>query len=181
MCEKLVALPFSDGLRQPEEIIDAYRNQGFSCVAITDHGFMVPPNYWNYLELLSRKLKNEMMILPGIERDYEPWNSHHLLEIAGIKQKLRILCHPRAYFLTIEQVNQRIQNAPFPIDAVEVSYRGFYTPEYNVNQIKAPKIATDDSHEICDIARGWIETDNFADPDKLIRAIRRGDFEIKVA
>lgn len=180
-CALHIHTNFSDGSHTPEEMIQAYREKGFKCVAITDHKFMTPPNYYNYLELLSTKLKGEMMVLVGAELDYEPWHCHHLLEVKGNKEILRVLCHPRAYFLSPEQIQSRIEMAPFPIDAVEASYRGFYTPEYNVPEIPWPKIATDDSHEFYDIARAWVETEDFQDPDLLIRAIRAGEFEIKLA
>ena len=172
---------FSDGQLSPEEMVQAYRDQGFDCVAITDHKFMVPPNYSNYLERLGQKLQGQVMVLAGAEIDFEPWSSHHLIEIPGKNDLLRILCHPRAYFLTPGQVNGRIQAAPFKIDCIEVSHRGFYTPEYDLDEISCPKIATDDSHELYDIARCWIETERFADPDSLFRAIRAGDFQIKMA
>jgi hypothetical protein len=122
-----------------------------------------------------------MMILAGAEEDFEPWSNHHLLQIKGDQDTLRVLCHPRTYLLSPEQVKERIGNAGVKVDAIEVSERGFYTPEYNVSQIPFPKIATDDSHELYHIARCWIETENFKSPDRLFRAIRASDFEIKMA
>jgi len=180
-CALHIHTTFSDGMHTPEEMVQAYREKGFKCVAITDHKFMTPPNYYKHLELLSSKLKEQIMVLPGAELDFDLWNSHHLLEVSGDKEILRVLCHPRAYFLSPEQIKIRIESAPFPIDAIEASYRGFYTPEYDKPEIPWPKIATDDSHEFYDIGRAWIETDEFADPDRLIRAIRAGEFEIKIA
>jgi hypothetical protein len=172
---------FSDGMHTPEEMIKAYQARGFKCVAITDHKFMTPPDYYSHLELLRDKFKGEMMVLPGAELDFEPWHNHHLLEVAGNKDVLRVLCHPRAYFLTPDQIKARIGLAPFPIDAIEASYRGFYTPEYDKPEIPWPKITTDDSHEFYDIGRAWIETDEFINPDRLIKAVRAGEFEIKIA
>ena len=180
-CALHIHTNLSDGLHSPEEIIQAYQERGFRCVAITDHQFMTPANYYNYLLMLNHKLSEEMMILPGIELDYEPWNYHHLLQIKANQETLRILCHPRAYFLTLEQIQNRIQAGPFPIDAIEITHRGFYTPEYDLLQIPLPKIATDDAHEIYDIARGWIETDDFKEPDFLARAIKAGEFIAKFA
>jgi hypothetical protein len=180
-CALHIHTTFSDGAHTPEEMAEAYLKRGFKCLAITDHKFMTPPNYQNHLELLSEKFRGELMLLPGAELDFDLWHSHHLLELTGKKETLRVLCHPRAYFLTPDQIADRIRAAPFPIDAIEASYRGFYTPEYDIPAIPWPKIATDDSHELYDVGRAWIETEEFKNPDRLFRAIRAGEFEIKIA
>jgi hypothetical protein len=180
-CALHIHTNLSDGLHSPEEILLAYQSKGFQCVAITDHQFMTKPNYFNIIERVSQQFSEKMLILPGIEIDYEPWNYQHLLEIKGNKETLRILCHPRAYYLTPEQILKQIQSVPFHLDAMEITHRGFYTPEYDISQIPLPKVATDDAHEIYDIGRGWVETENFTDPDLLIRAIRAGEFSSKFA
>lgn len=163
----------SDGLHAPADMVEAYRDKGFSAVAITDHAFMAKPDYFDFL----KTIKTNVMVLPGLELDWEPWNYSHLLRVQGVSETLHVLCHPRAYFLELHEINQRIENAPFPIDAVEITHRGFYTPEYDVPEISIPKIATDDSHEFYDIGRAWIETPNTSDPDELLKYIKAGDFE----
>ncbi len=180
-CALHIHTHLSDGMHAPEEIISAYQRRGFACVAITDHQYMTRPDYYERLELLGRKFSGSVMVLPGIEHDYEPWNYHHLLEIRGVRETLRVLCHPRAYYLTPEQISARVAAAPFPIDAIEITHRGFYTAEYDVSSIALPKIATDDAHELYDLGRGWIETENFSDPDLLLRAIKAGEFTAKFA
>jgi histidinol phosphatase-like PHP family hydrolase len=180
-CALHVHTTFSDGQLAPEQMLQAYRDQGFKCVAITDHQFMVPPNYRNYLELLAHRLRKDMMLLIGFELDYEPWSHQHLLEIFGKKDVLRVLCHPRNYYLSTDEINQRMRSAPIQIDAIEVSHRGFYTPEYNISQIPYPQIATDDAHELRDVARCWIETEECKNPDRLFKAIRASQFQIKMA
>jgi len=180
-CALHIHTNLSDGLHPPEEIIQAYQGYGFGGVAITDHQFMTKADYYNCLELLTQRLSGRILVLPGIEIDYEPWHYHHLLKIQGRKEILHILCHPRAYFLTPEQIQNRIESAPFRVDAMEITDRGFYTPEYDLNRIKLPKVATDDAHEIYDIARAWIETDDFKEPDQLFRAIKAGEFVSRFA
>jgi predicted metal-dependent phosphoesterase TrpH len=162
----------SDGLHSPADMVAEYEKRGFGAVAITDHGFMTKPDYYEFI----RKIKSPAMVLAGIEIDFEPWNYNHLIRIHGEDEVLHILCHPRAYFLEVREVNQRIRSAPFPIDAVEITHRGFYTAEYDVAEIPVPKIASDDAHESYDVGRAWIETRDTKDPDQLIRAIKAGEF-----
>ena len=78
-CALHVHTNFSDGAHSPDEMIQAYADRGFECVAITDHKFMLPANYFSALELLIEKKKSEMMILVGAEEDFAPWSNHHLL------------------------------------------------------------------------------------------------------
>jgi hypothetical protein len=162
----------SDGIHPPIEMIGAYEEKGFHAVAITDHEFMTRPDYFESI----RKIKTRAMVLVGIELDWEPWHYQHLLRIHGESETLHVLCHPRSYFLELDEVNHRIRTAPFPIDAIEITHRGFYTPEYDVPQIPIPKVATDDAHEFFDVGRAWIEVPDTRDPDELLRAIKAGQF-----
>jgi len=164
----------SDGAFSPEEMVQAYADLGFGAVAVTDHGFMVKPGYEERL----KKLDSGLLVLAGWELDWEPWHYHHLLKVQGRKETLHVLCHPRAYFLEIPQVIARIESAPFPIDAVEVTLRGFYTQEYNTPKIPLPKIASDDAHELNEIGRAWIEVPKTKSADRLLRAIKAGDFSL---
>ncbi len=180
-CALHIHTNFSDGFCTPEEIIQAYLEKGFTCLAITDHSFLLPPNYFRYLERLRLKLKDRALLLLGIEIDFEPWQGAHLLEIKGEAEELHILCHPRAYLLSPEEVMERVHSSPIPIDAVEITHRGVYTPEYDVSQITIPKVATDDAHELFEVGNAWIETDDFTYADEVIRAVKRGEFEVKFA
>jgi len=164
----------SDGSYSPEEMVKAYADLGFGAVAITDHAFMVKPGYEERLQ----KLNSGLLVMAGRELDWEPWHFHHLLRVQGKKEILHVLCHPRAYFLEISQVLARIEGAPFAIDAVEVTHRGFYTEEYNTPELPLSKIASDDAHELCEIGRAWIEVPKTKSPDRLLRAIKAGDFSL---
>ena len=164
----------SDGAYPPEEMVKAYADLGFGAVAVTDHAFMTRPNYYERI----RQLNSGLLVLAGVELDYEPWHYHHLLRITGKKETLHVLCHPKAYYLEIPKILERIQGAPFPIDAVEVTHRGFYHAEYNTPQIPVPKIASDDAHEMVEVGRAWIETPKVKSADALIRAVKAGDFSL---
>jgi len=164
----------SDGASTPEEMVQAYADLGFGAVAITDHAFMLKPGFEDRL----RKLNSGLLVLPGWELDWEPWHYHHLLRIQGHQETLHVLCHPRAYFLEIAKVNERLRSAPMMIDAVEVTLRGFYTQEYNTPRIPVPKIASDDAHEISEVGRAWIEVAKTQSPDRLLQAVKAGDFSL---
>ena len=181
-CALHIHTNFSDGFHSPEQMINAYQERGFKCLAITDHQFLLPPNYFRYLERLSLNLKKQgIILLVGVEREYSPWQGQHLLEIRGEKETLYVLCHPRAYLLSPKEVMERARSSPIRIDAIEITYRGIYTPEYDIAQIPLPKIATDDAHEAYEVGQAWIETDDFQNPDQLIQAVRKGEFKVRFA
>ncbi len=68
-------------------------------------------------------------------------------------------------------VSQRL-----PIDAVEITSKGFRTPEFDTEELPFSKVATDDSHTRAACGRAWIELDCPRDEDHIIRAVRNGDF-----
>ena len=63
-----------------------------------------------------------------------------------------------------------------PIDAVEVTTKGFRTTEYEIDAIPYPKVATDDAHTRQGCGRGWVEMDCARDKDNIIRAIKNNAF-----
>ena len=162
----------SDGSYRPEQLIRVYAELGFGCVCITDHDFLLRDDYARQVLALPR---HGMMVLAGVESDYEPWHHHHLLRVMGNTDTLHVLAHPSAYHLSVEDVNRRLRSEPFPIEAVEVSHRGFYTPAYDTPAIAAVKVATDDAHEPYECGRAWVEVPDTKDPDQVIRSIRAGD------
>jgi hypothetical protein len=74
----------------------------------------------------------------------------------------------------IERINAVSKR--LPIDAVEVTTKGFRTPEYEIDEIPFPKVATDDAHTRGGCGRAWVEMDCARDKDSIIRAIRNGAF-----
>lgn len=164
----------SDGALEPEEIISLYRDLDFAFVAITDHGWLAKPDYFDKIP----DRIDGLVVLKGLELEVMELWYQHVLEIKGEREILRVLCHPDSYHLSIEDVNERISKAPFKIDAVEITALGFYTPKYDTAEIALPKVATDDAHEERAVGRAWVEVDNVLDKDGLIRAIKAGDFKL---
>jgi DNA polymerase III alpha subunit len=175
-CALHVHTSLSDATLSPDEVLKVYADLGFGLVAITDHEFLLRDNY---VELVRGARHCGMAVAAGVEADWQPWNYHHLLRIAGERETLHVLAHPAAYYLEIEEVNERLASAPFAVDAVEITHRGFYTPKYDTGLIAAPKIATDDAHEPPECGRAWIETADTRDVDRALRAVKAGDFEVR--
>jgi len=173
-CALHVHTTMSDAHLEPEEAVGLYAEKGFGAIAFTDHEFLL---HDDYVETIRSLDPMGMMVLIGIEVDYEPWWYQHLLRIQGDRETLHVLAHPSSYYLELDEVINKLDSEPFPIDAVEITHRGFYTPTYDDPKIKVPKIATDDAHHKQDVGRAWIETEGAKDPDQLIRAVKAGDFQ----
>ncbi len=170
---------FSDGLRQPAEVIAAYEALGYDFLAITDHQDRVPPHYWRALGALASNL----LLFRGIEIDYTPL-SQHVGRVHGDREVLHVLNHPARYDLSLEEAERRVRvitGAGLPIDAVEVTDTGRYQSQYDTDAIRLARIATDDAHRESHFGRAWIEVDAARDRDAIIRAIRAGDFRLGFA
>jgi hypothetical protein len=104
--------------------------------------------------------------------------------VIGDRETLYVLNHPARYALSVEETLRRVRvisGAGLPIAAVEVTDTGVYRPEYDVDAIELPKIATDDSHRDPDFGRAWIEVDAARNPDAILRAVKAGDFRVGFA
>lgn len=167
---------FSDGRRPVGDVIARYRDLGYDFLAITDHDDRVDEDYWFSIP----PGDDRMLVLTGIEIDYRPL-SQHVGKIMGDRETLYVLNHPARYYLSVEQVLGRIDvitTAGLPIHAVEITDTGVYQAQYDVEQIRLPKIATDDSHLDAEFGRAWIEVNAARDRDAILRAIREGDFSL---
>ena len=156
-----------------------YRDLGYDFLAITDHDDRIADDYWFRIPAGD----DRMLILSGIELDYRPL-SQHVGKIIGDHETLFVLNHPGRYKLTVDETLRRIETltaAGLPIQAVELSDTGIYQAEYDVEAIRLPKIATDDSHRDADFGRAWIEVDAARAPDAILRAIKGGDFRVGFA
>jgi hypothetical protein len=81
----------------------------------------------------------------------------------------------------VEQTLRRIRilgQAGLPIDAVEISDTGVYQPQYDVDDLALPRIATDDSHRDPHFGRAWVEVEARRDRDAILRAIKAGHFRV---
>ena len=160
-------------------MVARYRDLGYDFLAITDHDDRIADDYWFRIPAGD----DRMLILSGIELDYRPL-SQHVGKIIGDHETLFVLNHPGRYKLTVDETLRRIETltaAGLPIQAVELSDTGIYQAEYDVEAIRLPKIATDDSHRDADFGRAWIEVDAARAPDAILRAIKGGDFRVGFA
>ena len=125
-----------------------------------------------------------MLILPGVELNYEPL-SQHVGKVTGDRETLYVLNHPARYALTVDETLYRIRvirEAGLPIEAMEITDTGVYRPEYDVEALALPKIATDDSHRDPDFGRAWIEVEAATKTaDAILRAVKAGDFRVGFA
>jgi PHP domain len=169
----------SDGQRPVDEVLTHYRELGYDFVAITDHDDRVRDDYWYRIPLGDDRL----IVLPGIEFDYRPL-SQHVGKIVGDHETLLVLNHPARYGLSVAGVLHRLRilaTAGLAIHAVEVTDTGTYQPQYDVETIHLPKVATDDSHRDPQVGRAWIEVHAARNPDAVLRAIKGGDFQMGFA
>jgi len=170
---------FSDGRRPIREVIARYRELGYGFLAITDHEDRVHDDYWFDIPAGD----DGMVILPGIELNYRSF-SQHVGKVTGDRETLYVLNHPARYGLTAAEAMRRtraITKAGWPIHAVEITDTGVYQPEYDVEEITLPKIATDDSHRDPHFGRAWVEVEASRSADAIIKAIKAGNFRVGFA
>lgn len=164
----------SDGELSILETIRVYSQMGFDFIALTDHDYLMRPDCYNIID----SLETDLIIFKGIELTVFEKGYIHVNKIWGNEEVLHIFNHPAELYLSVEKVKQRISALAqrYPLDAIEVTSRGFRTPEFEVPDIPLHKIATDDSHGRSGCGRAWIEMDCARDKDSIIRAIKNGEF-----
>src|SRR5262249_15821101 len=161
------------------EVIRRYRDLGSAFLAIPDHDDRVHDDSWFAIPAGD----DRMLILPGIELNYRPL-SQHVGKVTGDRETLHVLNHPARYGLSVAETLRRarvITQAGLHIDAVEITDTGVYQPEYDVEEISLPKIATDDSHRDPHFGRAWVEVDAPRTLDGIIKAIKAGNFRVGFA
>jgi hypothetical protein len=165
----------SDGKMSPQVVADAYEERGYDFIAFTDHDYLMKPACMD----MYRSVKTDMIIFNGIELTVFFKGYLHVNRITGDKEELHILNHLGEYGLKIDQILDRIDavSEMYPLDAVEITSKGFRHREFEIPKIDYPKIASDDLHAIVGIGRAWIEVDApRRDMDSIIRAVKNGDF-----
>jgi len=171
---------FSDGRRPIDEVIARYRELDYDFLAITDHEDRIFDDYWFNIPAGD----DRMLVLPGVELNYEPL-SQHVGKVSGDRETLYILNHPARYALTVDETLYRIRairEAGLPIEAIEITDTGVYRPEYDVEALTLPKVATDDSHRDSDFGRAWIEVEAATKTaDAILGAVKAGDFRMGFA
>jgi hypothetical protein len=165
----------SDGKMTPQAVADAYQERGYDFIAFTDHDYLLKPDY---LDVYSR-VKTEMIVFSGIEITVFVKGYLHISRIAGENDELYILNHLGEYGLVMDQIHDRLNavSQMYPLDAVEITSKGYRHSEYEIPEIRYPKIASDDLHAIIGIGRAWVEVDaTRRDMDSIIKAVKQGDF-----
>lgn len=164
----------SDGELTPQEVANAYEERGFDFIAFTDHDYLLKPNYRDVYS----QVKSKMIIFHGIELTVFIKGYVHVNKIEGEREVLHVFNHIGEYDLTLEQIEDRTRRVAkkFPIDAVEITTKGFRQKEVESLDLPYPKIASDDMHTRVGISRAWIELDAPRNKDAIIRAIKKGRF-----
>lgn len=164
----------SDGKMNPQQVADAYEAKGYDFIAFTDHDYLLKPNY---REEYSR-VKTDMIVFHGIELTVFVKGYVHVSRIEGDSETLHVFNHIGEYDLSPRQVLERLEvlETMYPIDAVEVTTKGFREKVFEELELAYPKLASDDSHTLVGIGRAWIELDAAKDKDSILRAIKKGKF-----
>jgi hypothetical protein len=166
----------SDGLLAPQELISIYRDLGYDFIAITDHDYLVPQNYWGSIP----EGDGDFLVFKGIELEFPPLQYQHIGKILGDQETLFILNHPGQYRLSLRELKRQIQQVSeeMPLHCLEVTEKGVYAKMYDTPQISLLKIATDDAHLSEECGRAWIEVESKLNRDAILRAIKTGRLQM---
>lgn len=164
----------SDGTLSIEQVVTVYSRLGFDFMALTDHDYLVRRGCYDRV----KDLNTEMIVFTGLELTIFEKGYLHVNRIDGDRETLHIFNHPAELDLPMPKVIDRINavSQRLPLDAVEVTTKGFRTPEYEIDEIPFPKVATDDAHTLQGCGRAWVEMDCARDPDSIIRTIKNNAF-----
>ncbi|MBI2434814.1 MAG: hypothetical protein HYV26_18315 [Candidatus Hydrogenedentes bacterium] len=162
----------SDGMLTPLELLRVYRDLGFDFVALTDHDFLLRPGAYDGVP----DEFEGMLVFKGVELTVFARGYLHVNRIAGKAEVLHVFNHPAEYGFSVPQLLERLEEVrrSVPIDALEITQKGFYTPEYDLPEIELPKVASDDAHTREACGRAWIEVPCGKDRDEILRAIKAG-------
>jgi hypothetical protein len=164
----------SDGELTIAEAVAVYTEFGFDFIALTDHDYLLRESCYEAV----RDINSDLVIFTGVELTVFERGYVHVNRLDGNGEVLHIFNHPSELNLPLEKTRARIESVAerFPIDAVEITSKGFRTPQFDVPEIPYPKVATDDSHTRLGCGRAWVEMDCMRDKDRILRAIKHGDF-----
>lgn len=164
----------SDGTLSIEQAVSVYSGLGFDFIALTDHDYLLRGGCYDRVE----NLNTDMIVFTGLELTIFEKGYLHVNRIDGDDETLHIFNHPAELDLPVPKVIQRIDAVAqlLPIDAVEVTTKGFRTPEYEIDAIAFPKVATDDAHTRQGCGRAWVEMDCVREKDSILRAIKNNAF-----
>jgi hypothetical protein len=164
----------SDGELSPQEVAFAYESKGYDFIAFTDHDYLLKHNYRD----IYGQIKTNMLVFYGIELTVFVKGYLHVTKIEGDREVLHIFNHIGAYDFTPEQLLVRLAELEkiYPLDAVEITTKGFRNMDFESLNLAYPQLASDDSHTLIGIGRAWIELDAKRGKDSIIQAIQKGKF-----
>jgi predicted metal-dependent phosphoesterase TrpH len=164
----------SDGKLTPQELANAYESRGYDFIAFTDHDYLLKPDYRE----LYAQVKTKMIVFHGIEITVFVKGYVHVGKIEGVEETLHVFNHVSEYDITPDQVLERLVELEkmYPLDAVEITTKGFRDTAFESLDIKYPIIASDDAHTLLGVGRAWIELDAKREKDSILRAIKKGKF-----
>lgn len=164
----------SDGELSIPEVVELHEIKGFDFIALTDHDYLLRPGCYDEIH----SMDTDLIIFEGVELTVFAKGYVHVNRICGDKETLHIFNHPAELDLPLPKVIERIREVAekIPLDAVEITTKGFRCREYEIAEIPYPKVATDDSHTKTGCGRAWIEMDAKRSRDSIIRAVKRGNF-----
>lgn len=162
----------SDGQLTRAELVARYRELGFQFVAITDHDHLLRPDYWDALP----EGDADLLVFRGVELTVFERGYVHVAQIRGDRETLHVFNHPAEYDLPLEKLISVIAavGTRYPLDCVEVTKKGFYTPEFDVPEIRYPKVVSDDAHTRDMCGRSWVTVDCPPEKDAILRELRAG-------
>jgi len=166
---------YSDGRLTPQQAADVYAGMGFDFIAFTEHDHLLRSSYRKAIE----EIRTDLLVFFGIELTISTKLGYvHVGRIEGDNEILHTFNHPGDYGFTLKQTIKCIDDVAqdIQIDAVEITHHGFYTPEYDIEDIAYPKVASDDSHTRLGCGRAWIELDCARNRDSILRAIKEGNY-----
>lgn len=158
----------------PQQVAHAYESKGYDFIAFTDHDYLLKPNYREQYS----HINTNMLIFHGVELTVFVKGYIHVSKIEGDHEELHVFNHIGEYDLTPAQVLDRLAELEtmYPIDALEITRKGFRDMQFENIETKYPQIASDDSHTMVGIGRAWIELDAKREKDSILRAIKKGKF-----
>lgn len=164
----------SDGELTVEQAIRVYESKGFDFIALTDHDHLLRAGCYD----AAAGIGTDMIVFTGVELTVFEKGYVHVNRIEGNKETLHVFNHPAQLDLPFDKVKTKIMDVAkkLPLDAVEITSNGFRTPEYDTPEIPFNKVATDDAHSRIMCGRAWIEMDCAREKDKIIRAVKAGDY-----
>lgn len=164
----------SDGKMTPQEVADVYEALGYDFIAFTDHDYLLTPRCDDVYD----GVLTEMIVFKGVELTVFERGYVHINRIFGDTEELHIFNHLGEYDMTVEQMLERVDavSKRMPIDAVEITTKGFPESAFDSDVFKLPRLAADDSHTRIGCGRAWIEMDCKRTKDSIIRAVKKGRF-----